>query len=248
MSGGHRFTKIWLAMALAGLCAAGPAAAGGSSEGARGSGGTVTREFDIVSFDGLEISDAFEAEIRRGDGYRVTVEIDEAAVPRLVVRRIGSILRVAIEPERLADLRSRRPRLAVTMPTLAGLELSGAVAATVSGFRSGGPLRLRLSGASSVTGDIQAAEVQVRASGASHVTLDGAGAEARLEASGASKVDFTGFATRNTAAVLSGASTAVVLPDGRLDVKASGASHLFYTGSPSMGRIELSGASTLSSR
>ncbi len=248
MKGGYRLAGALSAAAVAWLCAPAPAAASGWRESVFGSGKTVTREIDISGFDELEISHGFQAEIRRGDGYRVTVEIDEAFVPGLVARKSGSTLRIGLQAGRLYDVSTRRPRVAVTMPALAALELSGAVAATVSGFRSGGAFRAELSGASSVTGDIDAAELQARLSGASRVTLRGAGADARIEASGASKVDFTDFATKHTVAALSGASTAIVRPDGMLDVSASGASRVFYLGRPSMGRVELSGASTLSSR
>jgi hypothetical protein len=43
----------------------------------------------------------------------------------------------------------------------------------------------------------------------------------------------------------SGASKATVNPSGRLDADASGASSIYYLGSPTLGKIDTSGSSTV---
>jgi hypothetical protein len=251
MTVSRRFAATVAAMALAGFYAAAPGSAGGAGEDDRGvseGAAMVTRQFEISGFQGVEISHAFEAEVRQGDAYGVTVEIDKAFEPHLQVRKAGSRLLVGLEPGLSLRFRSRRSRVQVTMPRLTEMSLSGSVNASVSGFRSGERLVLKLSGASSVEGDIDSGDVHVEASGASRVVLKGKAGGARIKASGASSVDFGDFATEATAVDLSGASSAVVRPAGKLDVAASGASRLVYIGSPPMGRTQLSGASTLSSR
>jgi hypothetical protein len=47
---------------------------------------------------------------------------------------------------------------------------------------------------------------------------------------------------------LSGASEAQVVLNGTLDADASGASRLYFGGNPTMGRIDLSGASSIKRR
>jgi hypothetical protein len=47
---------------------------------------------------------------------------------------------------------------------------------------------------------------------------------------------------------VSGASQATVHSAGRLDVRASGASKLFYVGQPTLGSVDSSGASTIQRR
>ncbi len=116
MQGVYRVAGVVTAAAIAWLCAPVPAAASGWWERAFGSGKSVTREIDISGFDGLEISHGFEAEIRRGDAYHVTMTIDEALAPRLLARKEGSALRVGLERGGLFGVLGGRPRVAVTMP------------------------------------------------------------------------------------------------------------------------------------
>jgi hypothetical protein len=53
------------------------------------------------------------------------------------------------------------------------------------------------------------------------------------------------FPVLNANIHLSGSSTATVAPTGRLDVDASGASHVYYLGDPTLGKIDTSGSSTV---
>jgi ribosomal protein L31 len=49
-------------------------------------------------------------------------------------------------------------------------------------------------------------------------------------------------------AEISGASNATVNASGTLSAEVSGASHLYYTGSPTLGDIETSGASSVNKK
>ncbi len=235
---------------LAGLAAAIRPGAEGIGEGGGGrvpaSGKEVTREFDQRGFERVRVSHAFEARLSQGDRFQVTVRLDEAFLPYLEVRQSGGSLSVGFRPGFQGDGRAARPRVVIRLPRLRGLELSGAVQATLEGFRSDLPLELELSGASGLRGRIEAGDVRLRVSGASRVQLTGSARDTRLELSGASEADLLDFPVRDAVADVSGASTARVHPRGRLEVEASGASRVLYGGSPAMGRVELSGASSIS--
>jgi hypothetical protein len=64
-------------------------------------------------------------------------------------------------------------------------------------------------------------------------------------ASGASRVDLAEFEVVSANVQVSGASTAVVNVTGTLDVEGSGASRVEYLGSPRMGRMSISGSSSV---
>ena len=59
-------------------------------------------------------------------------------------------------------------------------------------------------------------------------------------------MDLSNFPANNANVNLSGASSATIKLDGRLDADISGASHLYYIGEPTMGNIVTSGGSTVS--
>ena len=97
-------------------------------------------------------------------------------------------------------------------------------------------------------GQIDAGDLRADVSGASRLELSGQGQDGRINVSGASQANLADFAMQNVDVEASGASRAEVNVSGRLDAQASGASTVGYTGNPTMGRIETSGASNVRER
>jgi hypothetical protein len=210
-----------------------------------GSGDVVTQEEEIAEFDQVDVSHAFRVDISQGERFRVVVRVDDNLRQYLRVVKRGGTLMIGLEPGRLSTVRRATLEAEVTMPELTGVELSGASQATISGFESAKPLDVEASGASELRGDIEAADARFHISGASQVTLTGSAEDLTVEASGASRVDLSDFDVADADIELSGASRATVSANGRLDARASGASELTYLGSPTLGDIETSGASSV---
>ena len=137
---------------------------------------------------------------------------------------------------------------ASTLPTLAGLDASGASRAGVTGFRSDRNVQINASGASEIRGDMETGDLAADVSGGSTLQLTGRGSAVRATASGASTIDLREFATGDADVEASGASRIDVNTSGTLNAKASGASTVHYTGNPTLGRVDESGASTVSGR
>jgi hypothetical protein len=210
-----------------------------------GSGNVVTREEPIAAFDRVDVSHEFHVDISQGDTFSVIVRVDDNVVEYLEVVKQGNTLKIGVEPGRALSVSGATMEAEVTMPELAGLELSGASHAAITGFKSTKALDVNLSGASDLSGDIEAGDATFDASGASRVTLNGSARNVTVEGSGASHIDLSDFAVADAGVKLSGASTATVNPSGTLDVDASGASHVYYLGNPRMGNFEMSGASSV---
>jgi hypothetical protein len=205
----------------------------------------AARAFELAGFDEIQISSGFDAEIRQDDRFSVLVRIEDGLVPYLRVQKVGRTLWVGLHPGARLALAGRRPRVEITLPRLRLLSLSGAARATLGDFRFDRVIEVKLSGASDLKGRIQAQELELDISGASRLELSGSAADVQIEASGASEADLEGLAVRSARVELSGASHALVKLEGRLDLRASGASRLLYAGRPQLGRIELSGSSSL---
>jgi len=110
---------------------------------------------------------------------------------------------------------------------------------------SAGDTELSLSGASSINGDLEADSIVFDLSGASSAQLAGSAEDAIIEGSGASGFRLSHLMVDNADVNLTGASTADMNVAGRLDISLSGASSIDYTGTPVVGRIEMSGGSTV---
>lgn len=224
-----------------------------------GSGTPVTKSYDFTGFTTVTFDSGFDATVEYGESYAVSVTVDDNLVKEhLKVESDGDTLHVG-----LADLwQYRDVTLAakVTLPRLAGLEVSGA--STVAGVTSGdlvldvsgasktwlkgeGKVTLDLSGASSLSGDVSGIELTGDVSGASVVDLMGSASGLRLDVSGGSRLDLPRLTAQDADLSLSGGSRGSVLVSGTLNAEASGGSRLEYAGDPQLGSIDVSGGSAV---
>lgn len=222
----------------------------GSSEGlvrVGGSGNVITREMDFKDFSEVEVTGAFNADLTRGDGFAVAITADDNLFDHFDIYQQGQTLHIGMK-RGIGIFGSNTYRAKVTMPNLRRAEFSGASRGTIAGFKSSNGAEFEVSGASRLTGRLDAGTVRVKASGASHVELGGAASNLEVEVSGASRAELGDLPVTDARAIASGASTAVVNANGRLDADASGASTVAYVGNPALGKTSTSGASSIKRR
>ena len=211
-----------------------------------GSGNLETEEYAFTNFTKVEISSAFEFEIKQSNSYSINVTADDNVIDYVQVSQDGQTLKI-----RLGTVTWFWPvtlRASVTMPQLSDLTVSGASHGTVSDFSSTEDLDITVSGASRVTGDITAGNVDFDISGASTIQLEGSANDIDANVSGASRFNLDDFIVNNADVNFSGASSGTVNLNGRLDANLSGASRLWYIGEPTIGTLDISGASTISKK
>ena len=211
-----------------------------------GSGNLETEEYTFANFTRVEISSAFEFQIRQSSSYGINVTADDNVIDHVQISQDGQTLKIRVGG--VPSFRRVTLKASVTMPQLGGLTVSGASHGTVSDFNSTEAVSIAVSGASRVTGDITAGNVEFDISGASTIQLEGSANDMVASLSGASRFNLDDFTVNNADVNFSGASSGTVNLDGRLDADLSGASRLWYIGAPTMGDINTSGASTLSKK
>jgi len=228
----------------------------------------VTEEKDFTDFTRVQVEGTFEVEIIQSDTFSIIISADESLFDYVEVSKVGETLRIYLNPRHTFTdftFTGKTLKAKITMPNLYGLQLSGATAATATGFKSSEDFNLDVSGASSFDmGDIEAGNVKFEVSGASNISGNMTVDDAEFEVSGASSVDLEGSANDiilnlsgaseidlidlplNYASInLSGASEATLNVKGRLDAVLSDASRLYFQGNPTMGDISVTGASTI---
>ncbi|MBN2238826.1 MAG: DUF2807 domain-containing protein [Dehalococcoidales bacterium] len=233
-----------------------------------GEGEVITEKKSVTAFDILDIGSAFELVITRAETYDVTISADEDLIDYIEVTQTGNRLKVYLSPHHsFTDftLGDRMLKAEIMMPSLKGLEVSGACNGKVTGFRAMDDLALvvsgatqvdldgndignitgEVSGASRITGNLTAKNVALSVAGASSLELYGSGISLNLDVSGASRADMSRFKAGAVGAKVSGASEATVFAEESLDVDVSGASRLYFLGNPVLGDTNISGASTI---
>jgi hypothetical protein len=232
----------------------------------------ITRqEMDFEDFDEVEISDAFTVQIRQGDEYQVTIEVDEESLNHLEINQRGDRLEIGLLPRPFVFfwLFNFRPvlRAEVTMPTLAAITARDASNVDVSGFRTDEEVRIEVADASSLEGDFETGEtrliasdaseidlegnrqdIEIEASDASEIRLVGEGRNAIIRAADASTVDLSDFPLQDATIEARDASDVTVDVAGTLDAEASDASRITYYGAPTMGNTSSSDGSSIVGR
>ncbi len=225
-----------------------------------------SQRFDFSGFTRIRIERALSVDILESDAYSVTIGDDFS---RIRMEVIGDTLCIERRSRDWFTPFHARPHVVVTMPLIRELTMGGACMGKIIGFRTNenfalklhgacqlelntmavGNLKGDISGASNLTGNISySGEAFLKVSGASRVVLQGEGIHGRFDFSGASQARLENLALRNVALKLSGASSAQLKVSDHLDFDISGASRMEYTGSPTIGRMKIAGASVINHR
>lgn len=186
--------------------------------GEKGSGTLTTRQFDIAGFDRVVLDGALDVYVTVGDAAEVTATIDDNLVDLFSAELEGGALRLDWKK---ACRPSRKCRVDVTLPELAGFTVNGAGDVEISGVR-GERLELRINGA----GDMEVA---------------GSVDELELVVAGAGDVEAGELAAQDVEVRVSGAGDATVRAARSLDATVSGVGDITYLGDPSEKRTRVSG-------
>jgi hypothetical protein len=204
----------------------------------------TSRTLKVSDFTKLSMGSAFKIDVKQGGTYQVTVSGNKEDLDDLEYSASKGTRRVGYKDNNWKKSR-QTVRINVTMPSLDGVNFSGACMAKVSGFSNGRGMNIDVSGASKVEMDFSADKVFLDLSGASRLTLRGKAEVLEGELSGASTFDCHDFPVREADLEASGASRASVVANSSLRADASGASRISYAGSAREVRSSSSGASSI---
>jgi hypothetical protein len=210
-----------------------------------GSGNVVTEEESFSDFDKVDISHGFKVDVSQGDTFRVVFRADDNVMEHVDVSKSGDTLRIGLKARRSYDLRDTTLEAEVTMPALAGLDLSSGSRVTVTGFKSTEDFDANLSAGSHLGGDIEAGNVNFDLSSGSGMTLSGSAQDLKLDASSGGRIDLGDFSVVNANVDMSSGGTSKVNVSGTLDANASSGSHVTYVGNPTLGDIDTSGGASV---
>ena len=205
----------------------------------------ISRNYDLNGFDRLSLGSAFEISVTKGN-YSVKVEGRKQDIDDLEAGVSAGKLRIRYKDSLGWGRNRKRVTVTISMPTLKGLDLSGATTSRVSGFNDLGTLDLDISGASKSDIQVKAQKIIMDASGASSITLTGNANRIEGEVSGATSIRAYDFPVKEAFLDVSGASNVRVSVNGKMEVEASGASSVRYRGTASV-RSNTSGASSVKS-
>ncbi len=210
------------------------------------SGNIESRTVEVEDFARVSAGGAFQIELTAGESFEVELSADDNLLPLVEVEKHGDRLELSMKgPLNITGNATLKAQ--IKLPALQGLQLDGASRAVLSGFREPGEVEIEASGASVVTGELSAGGLIAVLSGASRVNLEGFALAGELSASGASRLELFEFELATATVDVSGASYAEVSVRDEITLaRASGASTINYKGGAGIGKLDVSGASSVS--
>jgi hypothetical protein len=212
----------------------------------RGNGNVTTETKTVSDFNSVDVSGALDIYLRQDSTESVRVEADNNLQQYIEVVQNGDELRIRTK-EGFNIRPSRKIKIFVSGPIFKRLQATGA-----SSFVGETPINIAnqlsidLTGASDIELDVTAPSVLVSCTGASTVRMKGEAKDLTLDGSGSTEFKCSGLVSDNVDIDISGASSAEVIANAKLNVKASGACTVKYKGSPATVNQSSSGASSIS--
>lgn len=183
---------------------------------------------NVSGFTGVDIGGAMEAVINVGGNYEVVIEAKSEVLPKIVTEVRNGVLYVKHDKawnDKIDWKQRGKVKVAVSLPELDNLDISGASVAKVTGVNSD--------------------KIDIDVSGASSVSIDGNARSATIDISGASNIKATSFTVDSVDIDASGASSIKLNVISDLRADASGASSICYGGSPRVQK-DTSGSASVS--
>ncbi len=193
--------------------------------GVKGSGTSKTEQRNVADFREIEASGAVNLEVDAQKDFSVTVEADDNLLQYIKTEVSGDTLKIYSEG-RISP--TAKLNVKISMPALEGLDVSGASDAKIM--------------------NVKADSLELKASGASEIIINGEANKLKANATGASEINAENLLTENADVDASGASSANVSATNELNVEASGASKISYTGEPKNLKQNSSGASSINKK
>lgn len=234
------FSMFFLASMFVGM--SGLFAACNVINGTRGDGNVLKETRKVSSFDGIDVSGAFDIVLKQGTVEEVTVEADANLLPLIRTDVVGGTLKID----------TKKPinhvtvmRVYVTVKDLKHIDVSGAVDINTEGRITVPELSIDASGASDSKLELGVQKLKLDCSGASKMRFSGFATDVSMDLSGASDIFGYDMLAENYDIEISGAGNAQINVSKKIRAEISGAGSVKYKGSPSEIDQSVSGAGSI---
>ncbi len=214
----------------------------GQKKKVRASGDVVEQERNVSSFTALDVQDGIDVYLTIGNSTKVTVKTHENIQQYIRTEVRGGTLEVEVEGH---IWQAKEMKVYVTTPDLEKLSTSGGSDVYSEGTIELDLLEIYTSGGSDVKLEINANELRCKSSGGSDIYLRGTVDVLLAKASGGSDIKAKELTAKKCEVKTSGGSDAWVHVTEEIEMEASGASDIHYSGNPRVLYQRSSGASDI---
>lgn len=192
-------------------------------------GETTTQTRSVDGFTGIALSGNANLTVTQGNSFSVAVTADSGLQNHIDTSVRGSTLEI----DQNYSIAGRSPdvTVAVTMPHLTYLDVSGSSSTTITKVH-GDSLHVSSSGSSDIRIDAQVQELAVDVAGSGDLVLTGTAGSAAITVSGSGTVSGSTLATATAHVSVSGSGDVTLSVDTTLDANVAGSGSINYYGDP----------------
>lgn len=201
------------------------------AQGLRGNGKIATQNRTVSGIKGINVGGGFVVELTQGSNEGVRLEAEENLLDNIKTEVRNGVLHIYNDK---GISSTKGMKAFVTLQDLESINISGGAKIIGNSSFKSPSLKLEMSGGSNVKLTIVTDQIKGNLSGASRIELLGKANEIAMQLSGASKMEASELEARQVKVQASGASSVKVYAQEGLDINASGASAVYYKGSPSI--------------
>ncbi len=207
--------------------------------------GKVTESIRKVSgFDALDVSGVAQITVSEGKDYSVIVETDSNLQSVFETKVKGNVLVLGFKPGTSIS-HVTKLNVAITMPKLSAVSISGTSAITLADKFSGGSLGVDISGNGEFSGALDYKNVALDGSGSSSFNISGKAEKIVAGISGAANINAKSFSVAKAVIDISGVGSVRIAVSETLEVSISGAGSVTYYGNPKNIKQDISGVGSI---
>jgi len=209
------------------------------------SNNVTTVDKNITGYTQLNVSDPFKVYVTFSDTKEeIKVEANSNLQQYITVEKQNNQLVIYVDDNVNID-GSVVLNVYITTKQLDAFYAAGATTIQLKNELNATNVTIDLTGASTFSGTMFVNALNTDLTGGSNINISGTSASVELNATGASGMKDYGFETDNFTCDLEGASNAHLTVQQTLNVKANGASNVYYKGAGTVNSQNLSGGSTI---
>mgnify|MGYP005666488447 CR=1 FL=1 len=208
----------------------------------RASGDIVEQDRNVSGFTALAVEDGIDVYVALGNSTKVIVKTHEDIQGKIKTEVRNNTLEIEVDG---SIWQAKEMSVYVTMPDLERISTSGGSDVYSQGTLNLDLLEIYTSGGSDVKLEVNAQELRCKSSGGSDIYLRGTVDLLLAKASGGSDIKAKELTAKKCEVKTSGGSDAWVHVTEEIEMEASGASDIHYSGNPRVAYQRSSGASDI---
>ncbi len=194
-----------------------------------GSGGLVTRSFDLSSFTGIQLKTDIDVYLRQGDSQSVEVEGKENLIDLLELDVQGNVWDIEFD-RCVRDIDEFK--VYITLPDIDFIGVSGSGKVYSENQLEAAEIKLRVSGSGDIDAAILVEKLDAKISGSGKMKLEGGTEDFYLKISGSGDYDGFDLDSQTGEVKINASGNVEVYVVEELEVKINGSGDLSYKGFP----------------